>query len=189
MPSSVASAPCPAPQVAPRNPLHNNELLRKVPPTRNKASKTGQEHRVDGVPPGPTYSTGLYSQLCSVQHRGQTDKLIKLMVAARNPEVSLQRRIRREQWLTKDSDQPRLTEVIQRGGREGQEASGSSSPHHGLSSKACTVQWPGEGQVASSCRGWSTSQASVSNKTIREPPRAPNCRSPQCLPIPGWVAR
>lgn len=74
-----------------------------------------------------------------------------------------------------------------RRGREGQEESACSPPHHHLLSKACTGQWPVKGQVTSSCRGQSALKASVPKKSIREatrpwgsklqePPAPPNPR-------------
>lgn len=67
--------------------------------------------------------------------------------------------------------QSRFTEAAatrQRGEEEGPEE-GVQSLHH-LSRKACTVQWPMEGQVTSSSRG-SPVLKPLSGKSIREASR------------------
>lgn len=68
--------------------------------------------------------------------------------------------------------QSRFTEAAatrQRGEEEGPEE-GVQSLHHHLSRKACTVQWPTEGQVTSSSRG-SPVLKPLSGKSIREASR------------------
>lgn len=111
-------------------------------------------------------------------------------LATRDLEANLQREIRRGKghWLRTTTSPgslkwwPHYAEKRERRPR----GKCVQPQHHQLSSKACIVQWPGEGQVTSSCRGQSASQASVPGKSIREAARPwdSKLQEPPVLPNP-----
>lgn len=181
----MSPAPCPAPQVAPRNALYCNQLLKKDPREQGFCDRAGAEGWAwkpswSSIPNGALLSALTCSTRSGQQLRAdrQADETDGWRLGIQKPEGA----------LTKDNHQPRLTEVMATLGRE----EGEKAKRQVCAalvpqplSKACIVQWPGEGQVTSSRRGQSASQASVPGKSIREAARpwAPNCTNPR---LGGW---
>lgn len=178
----VSPAPCPAPQVAPRNALYCNQLLKKDPPGTRLLRQGGS--RGVGLEALWGSNGALLSTLTCSTRSGQQLRADRQADETDGWRLGIQKP---EGALTKDNHQSRLTEAMATLGRE----EGEKAKRQVCAalvpqplSKACIVQWPGEGQVTSSRRG----------SPLRKPQcqASPSERQPgaglQTAPTPGWAA-